>query len=589
MNLARLAFGGLALSVLASARPAMASELHFNGDAVRIVVDEAGIARVEHALSYRVTGSLPKGLDLAGIEAEASADGFAPVALDGEAINPARVERKGEQALRITLEGVPRRPNAHGVLVVRVTYRVDLVRARELTIDGAMWRLGWVAPVAVEGYDSARVVFDLPSAPTEPLALAEDGAPADEGRAVTLRRGPQRDELEIERPHVARSEAAAWNVRLDPRAFPRVVDPALRPVAGVPPEPVSEGGPGRWLAALAAGLAFGALLRLKWGRFARACIERGVAARGLLPAGAPSVRGWLAGGVLALGVGLEASARPGSGALAVAVAMLLAAARPPLRASSPRGPGQWLPLSPEEAFTRARGVDLLDAATWPGRATFAATALACAGLGIALRSIDPSWTWLAPLDALVLVPLFITGSRVQLPPDRVRSSRLRLSSIHRLLKRDGALRVSPWARVPVGANAPDELRLLVLPRAAMPGVIGIEVGVAWIATPAGYAAAPEVLVRVRDATAASARLVTLVSSGGSLGPGRRPVPGRKTDERVVRLSPALPSRAGAVALVRRLAEELRDRRKSLPGVKWPGAERRLPPNERLGAGVPAAA
>ena len=33
----------------------------------------------------------------------------------------------------------------------------------------------------------------------------------------------------------------------------------------------------------------------------------------------------------------------------------------------------------------------------------------------------------------------------------------------------------------------------------------------------------------------------------------------------------------------------KDRRKSLPGVQWGGAERRLPPNERLRGSVPAAA
>jgi hypothetical protein len=116
----------------------------------------------------------------------------------------------------------------------------------------------------------------------------------------------------------------------------------------------------------------------------------------------------------------------------------------------------------------------------------------------------------------------------------------------------------------------------------MPGVIGIEVGVAWIATPAGYAPETEVLVRVREATAAAARMVALA-------PARRAVPGRKTDERVVRLVPAVPSRAGVVALIQRLTSELHDRRKSLPGISWPGAERRLPSNERLKGSVPAAA
>ena len=121
----------------------------------------------------------------------------------------------------------------------------------------------------------------------------------------------------------------------------------------------------------------------------------------------------------------------------------------------------------------------------------------------------------------------------------------------------------------------------------MPGVLGIEVGVAWIETPAGYVAETEVLVRVRDASAAAARII-------ALGSHHRTVLGRKTDERVLRLVPALPSRGGAVALVRRLARELRDRRKTIPGIKWPGTDRRLPPSKPGKGGkrtgeVPAAA
>ena len=100
--------------------------------------------------------------------------------------------------------------------------------------------------------------------------------------------------------------------------------------------------------------------------------------------------------------------------------------------------------------------------------------------------------------------------------------------------------------------------------------------------PTGYCPETQVLVRVREATAADARMV-------SLGAHRPVVHGRRTDERVIRLVPSLPTRAGAVALVRRLAGELYDRRKSLPAIPWPGAERRLPPNERLRRPVAAAA
>ena len=580
----QLAVAGIVLSALAIAPAAEgANESHFGGDDVRVTVDDAGLARIEHALSYRVTGVPPKGFDFAGIEPEAVIDPLAPVALDGETTNAAHVERKGETALRINLDGAPRRVTGHAVFVVRVSYTLDLVRAHALTLDGAMWRLAWTAPPAPEGYDAARVIFDLPAAPTEPRILAADGSVGDEGRVVTLRRGPQRDELEMARPHVARGEAAPWMARVDPRAFPRVVEPSLRPPAAPPEEHARGGGLGGWLIAALAGALFGALVRLKSSRFGRACAASGVTAGGLLGGASPGARAWLAAGAFALGIAGEIANLYVLGALAILLAMMAATARASRAPASPRGPGQWLPLAPGEAFAVERAADALDVTTWRGKGALFATLAGAIAAGLALRPADPAWLWLAPLDALALLPLFVTGARTQLPPDRVRAPRRRLSSLHRLLRRDASLRVSPWARIPLGATAPDELRLLVLPRAAMPGVVGIEVGVAWIATPAGYAAETEVLVRVREASAAAARMV-------ALGPHRRPVHGRRTDERVVRLVPALPSRAGAAALVRRLAQELRDRRKSLPGVKWPGAERRLPPNERArtpAGGAPA--
>lgn len=568
----QLVVAGIALSATAIARSADgATEAHFGGDEVRIAVDEAGLARIEHAISYRVTGAPPKGFELAGVEADARLDPLAPVTIDGDSANAAHVERKGETGVRIALDGAPRRVTGHAVFVVHLTYSVDLVQTHALALDGAMWKMTWTAPVAPEGYDAAKVIFDLPAAPTEPRILAADGSVGDDGRIVTLRRTPQRDELEISRPHVARGEAAPWMARVDPRAFPQVVAPSLRP-APPAPDPGRGRGSSAWIGAIALGALFGALVRIKGARFARACSKAGTSARAAFGWRPPLVRAWLAGAAFAAGIACETSGFTLWGGLAIAFAMFAATLRTPRSSRSPRGPGQWLPISPSEAFGRERDRDVLDVATWAGKGTLLAALGASVALGFVLRPIDPAWLWLSPLDALALLPLFLTGSRAQLPPDRVRSPRRRLSALHRVLKRDTALRVSPWARLPLGAAAPDELRLLVLPRAAMPGVVGIEVGVAWIETPAGYAPETEVLVRVREETAAAARLV-------ALGPHRRPVHGRRTDERVVRLVPALPSRAGAVALVRRLAQELRDRRKSLPGVEWSGAERRLPPTQ----------
>jgi hypothetical protein len=121
--------------------------------------------------------------------------------------------------------------------------------------------------------------------------------------------------------------------------------------------------------------------------------------------------------------------------------------------------------------------------------------------------------------------------------------------------------------VPIDGSRPEELRLLVLPRATMPGLVGVELGLAWSQTPAGWAPTPEVLARVLEGSAAAARLSREL-------PAARSVPGRRPDERVVRMLPRWPSQRHSVALVRALAEAFTDRRTGV--AAWAGSERRAP-------------
>jgi hypothetical protein len=580
----------IATGLAAFAPAARAADVRFAGDEARVAVDEAGVARVEHTLAYRVSGGLPKAVELNGVEPEATIDPAAQVTLDGAACGDARLERKGDRALRVTFDPAPASKHAalrSGLLSVHVAYTVDLVKTGELAPSGALWRVRWTAPVAPDGYDAARMTFDLPAAPTEPRVAVEEGSADDDGRTATLKRGPQRDELRIERPHVSRGEAATWTARIDPRALPRVTGPAVRPTTPVGAEGERRSGPRAWWLAALVGVLYGALVGAKHRAFGRACEERGVEALAIVPRVPRAASAWVAAVACGFGVALQASSSPMWGSACIAAAMAFAVVRATRRSPAARGPGQWLALSPSEAFAPTSEPGVLgctDAATDAGKWALVGVAAAAIGTGawLALVAGEVAWGWLVPLDALALLPLFVTGSRAQLPPDRAIAPRGRLAAIFRLLKRDTSMRVAPWARVPTGATAPDELRLLVLPRAPMPGVVGIEVGVAWSETPAGYAPETEVLVRVRDATAAAARLVALA-------PLRRAVPGRKTDERVVRIVPSVPSRGAAVAVVRYLVGELRDRRKSLPAPAWGGAERRLPPNERMRLVTAAAA
>ncbi|MGD0529720.1 MAG: hypothetical protein ABSE49_31580, partial [Polyangiaceae bacterium] len=253
-------------------------------------------------------------------------------------------------------------------------------------------------------------------------------------------------------------------------------------------------------------------------------------------------------------------------AACIALATLAAALRGPAFRPAARGPGRWLALRPEEAFAPAPS-------TWAADALAVILVLAAlSALAVFARRFDPAAPWLVVLDASALVPLCVTGRPSQLPPDGARAAAPWLERVFRKLRAVPELRVRPWARVPLESETPDELRLLVLPRAAMPGLLGIELGLAWSPTPVGWSRSPELLARVLDGSPAAARLAQEL-------PATRLVPGRRPDERVVRLLPDAPTRASAAALARALGEVFTDRRVGspvIPAKAWSAPERRKP-------------
>jgi hypothetical protein len=227
-------------------------------------------------------------------------------------------------------------------------------------------------------------------------------------------------------------------------------------------------------------------------------------------------------------------------------------------------------LSPEEAFAAGhearRRTPLL-----------IATGLLAASAVLVARA-ESEAAWLAVIDASLLVPLLLDPGGEPFLRASARMASRWLERVFRRLapdarngrdeaSRNHLLRVSPWARVVTGAPRPDELRLLILPRAPMPGVLGVEVGLAWASTPVGWAASPEVLARVLEESPAAARLAREL-------PQARALPGRRPDERVVRVLPLAPTEACTVALVQELADKLTDRRAAVPQVAWTAEERR---------------
>jgi hypothetical protein len=536
-------------------------EVHQTSDDVRVSVGADGIAVVQHHLRYRIVAGHFKALDFAGVEpaAELVAETTVLPEKGGEIVAHVVPNPKTPGAVKIAFDDP--KGLGRGVYVLDVKYRLDLVAAKMLVRDGAMWRLAWTAPPSPEGHDGARVVFELPSAPTEPrLASPEQAATT----LATLRRDPEKDELELVRAHIPRGDAVTWSARVDPKAFPRVKSPELRPpVASVTASiPVPNHVP---IVLVACGLALlaGALavaLGAKQGFFARACEAASVRARPLVP--------------LRWGVGPFAYGAAGAGALAellwgtpaygaalVVVAMALAAHRSPAAVVRPRGPGRWQPIADEAVLVaRPRDAapgDALDIGTRAGKMTALALTVSLALAAFLLRTRVAGAAIAIPLVAAALVPLFTTGVRAQLPRGPAELAARVLAPTRDALGRLVDLThvdVRCLARFREGRADYDEVRLACSPADRIPGLRTIELALAML-EPGAPAALPEVLVRFEDGSEAASKIAQLA-------PGVRVVTGRGPEEKVLRLSPRVPTPAGAARLLARLTCDLEGRRAS---------------------------
>ncbi len=571
-----LAFLLAAVALLAVSRPAAAAdsgwrEVHLGGVDVRVTVDPDGAAHVVHRIVYKVLAGTFRTAEISGFDEDARFEEQGTVTADDGRTFSLFVVRDEQGVVHATVDDV--KGLRRGQYTFELRYALGLA-GRRLTRSGAFYRLRFATPPMSEGTDGMRVVFDLPAAPTEPRAASDDGDdPAAVGMLATLRRTTERDELELLRPHVARGESAAWVARIDPKALPALKDPALRP----PSPAVTPLAPSRpwlpWLGAALAGVILAALALAKQRGFAARCARAGAEARGPLRLPA-ALRVAVASVSLALGVHAQTGGSLLSGAALVALALAALALRATTPPRAARGPGEWLALRPEEVFARTREPgDGLDATTRTGRLVLVGVIAALVALGVASRHLAAAAPFLVAIDALVLVPIFFTGTSLHVLP-RARRAAAPLRRVHQALHARDDLRVTPWARFPQGADEADEVRVLTLPRAAMAGVVGVEVGVGWRREGATYAPAFELLVRVQDGSFAAAKMAAYV------GPSARPLPGRKPEEKVYRLEPELPGARSACARVVALAELLHDRRLALPAPAYAGEDRRAPPNAR---------
>jgi hypothetical protein len=569
----------------AVALPAQAKgweEVHQTSDDVRVTVGADGVAMVQHHLRYRIVAGRFKALDFGGLDPHAELVAESVILPEKGGEIPARIVPNARTPGAVRIAYDEPRGLGRGVYVVDVTYRIDLVATKMLVRDGAMWKLSWTAPPSPEGHDGARVVFDMPSAPTEPrLASPEQAATT----LATLRREPEKDELELVRAHVPRGEAVTWSARVDPKAFPRVVSPELRPpsaaITATVPVPnhvplvlIASG-----MAMLAGALAFA--LRAKQGIVAHACEARSARARPLIPVRwglGPFAYGAATAGALAALLW----STPAYGAALVVLAMALAAHRSPAAIARPRGPGRWQPIPDAEvlvarAASPAAG-DALDLCTRSGKLTALLVTLVLGTLAFFLRTRVAGAAIAIPLTGAALVPLFATGTRAQLPRAPGELAARILAPARDMLGRLVDLAhvdVRCMARFGEGTKTYDEVRLACAPKDPMPGFRTIELALAG-SSPGAAAALPEVLVRFDDGSPTASKIAQLA-------PGIRIVPGRCPEEKVLRLSPRVPTPSGAARLLARLAADFEGKRASdraptaapLKARRFAGIERRL--------------
>ncbi|MFT3766711.1 MAG: hypothetical protein QM820_14535 [Minicystis sp.] len=562
-------------------------EAHVEADDVRISIDRSGDARVEHKILLKIAGGPLRSLDLRGVDADAvpEADGY--VVPQKEAAKGSLASAQAVAAERMPADVKPRpdgspapptirvrfdpeRGLGRGVYVLLVRYTTHL--GGRIVVGGPFARFSWRGLAWDDGFDSARVTFELPAAPTEPRADDAEPGDADGPRAPlvlsTVRRGTTKDQIELLRPYAPKGEAITWAVRADARAFQTAAPAAPAKPAGMRAAiDGALGEPGRrvllFLGALSLFVLYASLVALKSGETARHARAVGATPRPVVPIPA-AARAVLAGAALVAGVFVQMLLmRATLGAALVLAAVLLAAHRTPVwKRPALRGPGRWLPISESVALCpppRPRGA-WLDAGTRAGKAFLLLSLGIVLGAAFVLHDTSPFRAQLVAFDAVALLVIFGTGRIAELPPDPALAPARLLRDVARRVRKEisaDRLRIVGRIRVPDGSAEPDELRLAIAPKAAPSGFGAIEIGVVYARGAGGAIALPEVILRVTTGSPCDQALAKLARHG-------RAARGRKKDERAIVLVPRLPTARMTAGIVVRMLRAIEQARVARP-------------------------
>lgn len=520
-----------------------------------VEVGADGKATVSGELTMQVRGGPLRSLDLPMGDVDADPLGDATVKkLPAGIPLPLLLEKRADGVLALEVDH--EKGLRSGTYLFAFRYRTDLVATKLLTRQGESFVLSWTGPRLPGGVDGVRTIVRLPAAdapPRLPLAGTDDAQSTFGVLVAGVRRTATADEIELLRSYVSNGEPALWRVEASASAFPALVAPpeqAVEKSAAPSPRPVPVVRSPRFVWASVALFALVALLVGWKGRAVAAAGKHGRAkprSRLRLPLGVRApLAGLASGAALFTGAELE---QPVPAGLLLLASLALATFVTPERAVAPRGPGRWLPLSEEDAFSGEKPSvpgAWLDSTTWRGFALFALLAGAAVGLGALELGRSPYRALLVVLSSGVLLPIFFTGRASDTSLDRVAFARHFLRRVARGLRGAPGLKAVPWGRVPEGSSSPDEIRVLVKPRDALDGLVALEVALEAQRGMGGAARAPFVLVRVREGSRAEK----------ALSPESGWTRGRKPEERVATLSPVLPTLGLTLSLIERLAARL---------------------------------
>lgn len=568
----KAALGALAFCSLSTlALPANAwVEAHVAADDIRVLFDREGKARVEHRITLKVSGGPLKAFDIRGVDSDAAPDpdGYAApmreasagslsqaVPLSTEILPPAN-PKEGETpltTLRVRFDN--ERGLKRGTYLLLVRYKSDWLSTGIIQLDGMISKINWRGPVWEDGFDSARAIFELPTAPTPPklIDMQSEGDDADpvlsSGFLSTIKRGPERDSIELFKTYAPKGEAIAWNFAADTRAFkPAPTTAPPKPSLSLPSAPkewlMGEGQRGTLFIIGAAGffVLMSLLVALKSREVLRAAKAANTQHLPLLQAPL-FLRAAGASLSLIIGIALQFTLQTGTiGSLFVALATALIAFRTPrwTHANTLRRPGRWLPVAEQEAFRAAPRLkgSYLDISTRAGKILFFLGLAMIGGAAYGVGHTEPYYGYLVALDSVAWLALFCTGRLRELPPDPAAEpiaffKKVAAQTRKRLKHRASEVRVIGRVRIPEGSPDADELRLGLVPKAPLPGFAGLEVGVTYVPGSGGPLGFPEVLLRVLSGSPCEAAIETLSRHGKTM-------KGRKPNERVILFSPRLP-------------------------------------------------